>query len=248
MKSWFLPGMLLVALSFGARPLEWTPDEGLVAYYTFNHCDARDDSGGGSDGVLFGRPGCHCGVEGNALVFDGRDDFATFLGPVNRYFNTSDFTVSFYFRPESNSAFAQSLLSKRAACDEEAQLDFHLDALRRRVEVSFRDGPYAAYRRLSPPLPGTEWVHVALVREGSVARTYVNGHLYVEVNRCSGMDIDNTAELAFSNSPCVQGGGSVRFRGRLDQLRVYDRALSSSQIAALYRLFPVHHAEEDCLS
>ncbi len=247
MKSWFLPGILLV-FCFGARPLEWTPDVGLVAYYTFNHCDARDDSNGGSDGVLFGDPGCHCGVEGNALVFDGRNDYVTFFGQVNRYFNSSDFTLSFYFRPEGSSAFPQSLLSKRAACDEAAQLDFHLDALRQRVEVSFRNGPYAAYRNLSPPLPGTEWVHVALVREGSIARTYVNGHLYVEVNRCSGLDIDNAAELAFSNSPCVRGGGSVRFRGRLDQLRVYDRALSPAQIAALYRLFPLHRAELDCLS
>ncbi|MFQ5448198.1 MAG: hypothetical protein ACE5FF_14835, partial [Saprospiraceae bacterium] len=82
-----------------------TVEDGLIAYYSFNNCDARDDTGKGSDGVLYGEPGCHCGVDDDAIWLDGVDDYIEFEGMVNRYFNTSDLTVSFYFKPAKYSVF-----------------------------------------------------------------------------------------------------------------------------------------------
>ena len=47
---------------------------------------------------------------------------------------------------------------------------------------------------------------------------------------------------------CVLGGFTRRFKGILDELRVYDRALSHPEIKNLYRLYPVEAAETDCAS
>ena len=53
-------------------------EEGLVAYYSFNDCDARDESGYNSHGRMFGNMSCWCGIEGSGLLFDGVDDFVEF--------------------------------------------------------------------------------------------------------------------------------------------------------------------------
>ena len=80
-------------------------EDGLVAHYSFNYCDARDDSGNGSDGELFGGVGCWCGIEDDGLLLDGARAYIEFPGKVNRYFNTSDFTISFYFKAEQYLVF-----------------------------------------------------------------------------------------------------------------------------------------------
>ena len=63
-------------------------NQALVAYYSFNQCDARDDSGNGSDGRMMGQVSCWCGIDDDGLLFDGINDYLEFEGMVNNYFNT----------------------------------------------------------------------------------------------------------------------------------------------------------------
>lgn len=222
--------------------------DGLIAYYSFNQCDARDDTGGGSDGLLFGSPGCVCGVDDDALWLDGINDYLEFPGMVNRYFNTTDFTISFYFKPSKYSVFQQSLLSKRMDCDTVGMLDLHLDLNRREVKTDVYESPEVYFKDISPEMAESDWQHFALVRRGTKAYTYINGQPRREGRRCSGVDIDNEAVLSFANSPCTATGRSVRFKGAVDELRVYERALSDIEILELYQLHPVELAEKDCVS
>jgi len=41
-------------------------------------------------------------------------------------------------------------------------------------------------------------------------------------------------DLSFSNSPCIGQSAIKRFKGELDDLRIYDRALSASEILVIY--------------
>lgn len=223
-------------------------DDGLVAHYTFNKCDARDKSENNPDGQIFGDPGCHCGVEGNALFFDGMNDYVEFSGIVNRYFNTQDFTVSFYVKPNRYSIFKQSLLSKRDSCNENHMLDFQLDINRREIKTDVYESEFKYFKEISPETPQTDWIHFALVRKGIYAYTYINGELRREGRRCSGVDIGNEALLSFSNTPCLATGRTVRFKGGLDELRVYDHALTDEEIMKIYSLNPVETAEVDCVT
>ncbi|HMQ48212.1 MAG TPA: LamG domain-containing protein [Saprospiraceae bacterium] len=220
----------------------------LVAYYSFNQCDARDDSGNGSDGQLFGGISCWCGIEDDGLLLDGVNDYIEFHGKVNRYFSTSDFTISFYFKAEQYQVFPQSLLSKRLECTEYQMLDLLLNMNKREVETGVHETPEKFYAGISPPIGQTNWVHYALVREGFRAFTYINGVLVRESFRCSGVDISNDAVFSFSNSPCIYGGNARRFKGVLDELRVFDRALSEEEIKRLYLMYPVENAQMDCVS
>lgn len=223
-------------------------DMGLIAHYTFNSCDARDDTGNGSDGKLFGNVNCWCGIEDDGLLLDGIDDYIEFHGKVNYYFNTTDFTISFYFKPEQYLIFKQSMLSKRAECDEYNMLDLMLDMNAGELNTAVYESPLKYYPRLSPMLESKGWQHFALVREGVMARTYINGQLRKRGFRCSGVDLSNEQVLSFSNSPCTNQGGVRRFKGVLDELRVYDRALSDEEIQLLYELNPVENAQMDCVT
>lgn len=242
--SFLLTATLLTTFAFTSDPLE----NGLIAHYSFNNCDARDDSGNGSDGVLFGKMNCACGVEGDGLELDGMQDYIEFHGDVNNYFTTSDFTVSYYFKAGKYSIFQQSMLSKRATCEEINMLDIQLNVNQKFVDTDLYESPQKYFRDISPDLDSTVWMHFAVVREGIYARTYINGQLRQESARCSGVDLTNDAVLAFGNSPCIRGGRTVRFKGVLDEMKVYDRALSAEEIMELYSRTPVENAEIDCVT
>lgn len=241
--------LLALALSCWAfsRP---TPayEEALVAYFSFNSCDGRDDSGRGSFAQPQGNVRCWCGVEDEGLLFDGESAHLIFNGPVNDYFTTSDFTISFYIKPEMRSAFPLSLLSKRADCGEEQFLDILLDYSQREISTLFQETEFKYFPGLSPEPTASGWLHFALVREGARARTYINGHLRRESTRCSGVNIANAAPLSFADSPCTDTGRARRFRGVLDELRVFDRALTHEEILDLYRQYPIENAQMDCYS
>jgi hypothetical protein len=242
--SLFCITILLTFFSFNADPLE----NGLIAYYSFNNCDARDDSGNDSDGILFGKMTCVCGVEGDGLELDGIQDYIEFHGKVNNYFTTSDFTISYYFKTDKYSIFQQSMLSKRATCEEINMLDIQLNINQRFVDTDLYENPRKYFRDISPELDSTVWMYFALVREGIRAKTFINGQLRQEGMRCSGVDLTNDAILSFGNSPCIRGRQTVRFKGVLDELKVYDRALTAEEIMDLYNRTPVENAEIDCVT
>ncbi len=239
---------ILVALSFSLNPVPDPLSEGLIAHYSFNDCDARDDSGNGSDGVLFGSPQCRCGVEEDALWLDGTQDYIEFHGSVNDYFTTSDFTLSFYFKPAQYSIFKQSLLSKRSICDENFMFDIQFDKNASIVDTDVHEAPEKDYPEISPETDSTAWIHFALVREGIRATTYINGTPRRKGLRCSGIDLTNDALLSFANSICIRSGRTVRFKGAVDELRIYDRALTEDEMISLYSRAPVETAEIDCFT
>ncbi|NUO02505.1 MAG: LamG domain-containing protein [Saprospiraceae bacterium] len=242
---------IVLALFAGAVfnfPPPGNPDEGLIAYYSFNECDARDDSGNGSDGVLFGGVQCWCGIDDDGLLFDGTNDYLEFQGPVNDYFTITDFTISFYFKSEQQGVFKQSMLGKRMECNEYQMFDLMLDAGTKEVDTRVHETPEKYFPGISPTYEGSGWQHFALVREGFRATTYINGQLKHAGFRCSGVNIENEALLSFSNSPCLRAGRAQRFKGVLDELRIYERALTKEEVSELYARFPIENAAQDCFT
>ncbi len=222
--------------------------KGLIAYYSFNYCDARDESGNDSDGVLYGQTSCWCGIEDDGLLLDGQRDYIEFPGRINHAFNTTDFTISFYIKPEQYSVFEQSLFSKRQNCDSVHMLDIRIDVNRKNIITEVHQSARKYYPGISPDYKENGWMHYALVREGRMAYTYINGVLQQEGIRCSGVDITNRAIFSFSNSPCLLEGKARRFKGVLDELRIYERALSEKEILTIYYETPIENANSDCLT
>ena len=150
MKQTLLLSLLaMLSLSFVFSHKTNSLQDGLVAHYTFNNCDAQDVSGNDSDGRLFGDVTCWCGIEDDGLLLDGVDDYIEFHGMVNRYFTTSDFTISFFIRTDQYSLFSQSLFTKREDCGEDSVLDFSLNRNQKTIDMKVQQSEYKRYKNIS---------------------------------------------------------------------------------------------------
>ena len=79
--------IVALAMAFVLGGAAWAGlNDGLIAYWSFDQCDATDDTGTGFNGTLYGNPSCEDGVEGKALFIDPVNDYIKFsgaLGPNN---------------------------------------------------------------------------------------------------------------------------------------------------------------------
>ncbi|MEM7106218.1 MAG: LamG-like jellyroll fold domain-containing protein [Bacteroidota bacterium] len=225
--------LTLVTICFTAMSTIAQIDDGLRAYYSFDNCDATDETTNGSDGTMFGDIECACGISGQALRFDGVDDYVVFFGFVNTYFDDDDFSVSFYFKNYGTS-FQRSLLSKKATCTNDQNFDVRLITSQNRLatELSISDDLNAiSYANL---VREACWQHVIITRNNTVLRTYINGELADQATSAVILDVDNNAILSLANSPCIGFDGTRRFQGLVDELRVFNRAISLEEIQNLY--------------
>lgn len=238
---------LLLFISFFALGLNTTfaqPTDGLVGYYSFDDCNATDDSGNGSDGVVFGNILCDCGVSGTALKLDGIDDYIIFLGLINNYFNTADFTVSFYFK--SNNFFSiQNILGKQEFCDDEKGFELQFVPNQDILLATLTENT-SKTNNMTVQMESFCWKHIVFIREGNRSFLYVNGILVETKTSNTRVDISNDAVFSLSNSPCLNNGGVFRYKGLFDELRVYNRALDEDEIETLY-FFPDRPTNKDTL-
>ncbi len=233
MKSYRIHIVLLFCLG-----LSWNTNaqltQGLIAYYPFDDCTADDLSPNqtGGNGTIVGNPTCECGVVGDAMVFDGIDDHIYFSGNVNALFERNDFTISFYFKP-FDAVTSQNILSKRVDCTGNGS-SLNIEYL---LSLNFitTDLQETSTKKiaLSSNLDLTCWHHYVLMRENRRVRLCLNGRLIDEKVTSSVLDLTNVALLRIADSPCI-GQTTERFRGKLDELRVYNRTLSEEEILELY--------------
>jgi hypothetical protein len=82
---------------------------------------------------------------------------------------------------------------------------------------------------VSPAVPATNtWTHVAGIFDGSTIYLYINGALK---SSASGITCNTTT----ATKPEIGAiKGERFFSGRIDEVRMYSRALSPAEVAALY--------------
>ena len=203
---------------------------GLAGHWAFDDgkgAIARDASGRGNHGAIKGGAKWAKGVLGGALEFDGRDDFVSI--PNESAFDiTGSITVSAWIRVESFSKSWQAIVTKgdrawrlhRAGGTSSA--GFACTDLSRNEtgdlfgKKSVADG---------------HWRHVAGVLDGATISLYVDGVLDASGDSSPKISVNNHAVLIGAND---QAKGRL-FRGLIDDVRLYDRALSVAEIQALVK-------------
>jgi hypothetical protein len=88
-------------------------------------------------------------------------------------------------------------------------------------------GAFDALQVPLPLLPGVQWVHLATTYDGSTLRLYKNG---VQVAVLSGIPFQWTASGTFTL--CGQGAGTTPWAGRIDEVKVWGRALSATEVGS----------------
>ncbi len=212
---------------------------GLKAYYSFDDCDTLaagivvDDTAGGSDGAVFGAPTCACGISGSALRFDGVNDYVIFFGLINTAFSDDDFSISFYYKPEGG-GFQRSLISKREFCDEFDYIDIRAQPSQGRISVEINEDNTSKIRSIVNTEDNTCWQHYVVTRNDQSINSYINGVLMKDESSNFILNFQNNAVLSLSDSPCIGEDGTGRFKGLVDELRIYNRELNQGEINELY--------------
>ncbi len=221
-------------LDFAVLSLEWSGD-GIVAYWKFDETAgavASDFSVNGYDGTLMNMDDSDwvAGNTGNALNFDGLDDYVEITG-YQGVFSTQARTCAAWI---NTTATAGSIIAwGNNSSGNKWFLRVHSTG-QLRIEVN------GGYRISSTIVNDGNWTHVAavLVDDGSPnvdeVKLYINGTeetVYTSVSQAisttSGTNV--SIGVALFNYPSL----ITPFTGRIDDVRIYDRALSDVEIATL---------------
>ena len=197
---------------------------GLVAYYALEN-DTLDSSGNGHDGITVGDPQYVDGPEGAgmALEFDGQGGQYVDLGTFSPSAETGQLSVSLWAKWKGLSGFYQGLIGKRDDSWAADNMMWQIEANQTPGEVRFqREGLDIASGVI---LPIGKWTHVLATFDGTIAKIFVDGEMVGEGSFSFGTD----SEAAIQFGASVINGGNP-FNGALDEIRLYNRALSAFEI------------------
>lgn len=194
---------------------------GLVAYYPFDS-SALDVSGSGNDGSVVGVVNIVGGKLGNAFRFDGVTGHV-FI-PDSSSLRVTRFTLSAWVNLSANVG-GNRILEKGNS--DSYWLDVNSNG---RLVLGFFDG---AYHDLggSSILQLNTWYFVTGTYDGAALRLYLNGNLMNSLSVTSAPRVTTEAVLIGWK---LGGIPDDRFAGTIDEVRIYNRALSLSEIQAIF--------------
>ena len=198
-------------------------DTSLVGHWTFDGPDiqgstAIDRSGFGNNGTITGTTKT-IGKLGQGLSFDGTSDEISVLGPTIT--NTHSFVA--WIKPSGNLGGYNSLVesdttfigvylqdSSSSQCSFVQTLNFYYSSTSHCSNTEITDDI---------------WTHVAVINNAGSVTFYVNGAPAGTATSAPGY----TAGM-------IGNGNSTSFKGSLDDVRMYNRALSVTEVTNLYTI------------
>ncbi|HUT14561.1 MAG TPA: LamG-like jellyroll fold domain-containing protein, partial [Thermoguttaceae bacterium] len=203
---------------------------GCVAHFAFD--SNADDRAGNNDGAFKDGAAVYFDAQrGPVLKLDGDGDYVSV--PDSPYLDiTGEITIAAWIKiSDPNNGSAMRIVSKKDVWNGSTGYELEYNPTENRLTVLGSGGDYGRADGIDLD---TQWHHVAAVVDGTVATLYVDG---------SDVTTDTTiGALAVNDEPLTIGrlsGGTNYFAGRIDDVRLYDKALSSSEIQALVD----HHSE-----
>jgi glucose/arabinose dehydrogenase/PKD repeat protein len=198
-----------------------------VAAYGFDEGSgtaAGDSSGSGNGGSLVGGPAWTAqGRYGGALSFDGVDDRVVIPDAASLDLTTG-MTLEAWVRPTALATKWRTVLFKSQPGNQVYSLYAH-DAVRPRGEAHIGGGVRNVPGTAALPLDA--WSHLATTYDGTTLRLYLDGNL-ISSTPFAGSITTSTGELWIGGNPVW----AEWFAGLIDEVRVYDRALSGPEIQA----------------
>lgn len=197
---------------------------GLVAAYSFKEgsgATVNDASGNGNTGTISGAAWNTQGKHGSALSFNGTNSLVTI--PASASLNVSSaMTLEAWINPAVSQSGWRTIMQREVNA-------WFLNAsnssgpLRPAGGGTFGGGIDYVLGPTASPV--NAWTHIALTYDGSTLRLYMNG-TQVSSKPMSGAIQTNSSPLRIGgNSPYGE-----YFNGRIDEVRVYNRALSQAEI------------------
>lgn len=226
---------IIFCLSISYNVFSQNINNGLIAHFPFDALPLNDVSGNNNNAVGTAIDSLECGVEGKALFFDGLRSEVIFTGaPIFDNFKSADFSLSFYFRPgiiASSNTF--DIMSKRANCGTDSSFAIRYTPLNNQLSVELFENARTSAVILQQLDNGRCWQHIVVTRAYNKLSLYVNGRLVKTALSNKRVVLNNSAPFSIARSPCL-AVSDRKFAGTIDELRLYDRAITPLEVEALY--------------
>jgi hypothetical protein len=207
-----------------------SPPAGLVGWWPGE--GNANDVAGANNGTLSGGVTFTNGEVGQGFGFDGTDGTVT-VPDSSSLRLTTEFTIEAWINPRSTNDGDQAIVSKVGIANGNNGYQLYLsheNFLSGQFNKPGQDWPgnVIAYANSSAIVPNA-WYHVAWTYDRSAMKLYLNG-LPVATN------VIGPQSIAVSSTDLRISGADnhVYFDGLIDEPSVYNRAVSDSEIAAIY--------------
>jgi len=208
---------------------------GLIGYWGLDETSgttASDKTGYGNTGTYVNSPTLNVAppealtFPSRAVTFNGTNQYVSVENNANIAL-TSTISVTAWIKVTNNLP-QQQILSKYNIISPYQGYAMGLSI--RNLNTGWLDWwDGTAWRTSNTVIPNNTWTHVVVTQSGTEIKFYVNGSSVVTV---TGANIPANSINAAIGS--ISGGGGGFFNGSMDDVRIYNRALTSGEISGLY--------------
>jgi len=203
--------------------------EGLVAYYPLNG-DAKDYSGNNNHGTVYGAT-MATGINGKkCYYFDGTDDSILVDDNPNISFSGEQkYSLCAWVYPIAGGVTWYGVMSKGNANSYAININSPSWYLQYEIYGSLTT---RAFNTANSAITPDAWNHIVVLWDGSYKRIYING---IEVTSITDSDLGT-----YANTEALRiglGNNGEYLKGKIQDVRIYNRALSDKEIEILYNLF-----------
>ncbi len=227
-----------------------TYSNGLVAYYPLDG-NGNDASGNNNHLTPQNNPIWTQGKVGQAVSLDG----LSYLQKNNFNFYTKDFSVALFARADNVTDWYKFMFALHSGGSGTGQGDagigIHLAYASLRPTFTTSDGQGCCYsttytqyvnRPLFNGLEASKWYHIVFSRQNGVQKLYIDGVMVSSTNEINVTpDFSLQSGLLEIGAPNYYQGGwttngrdTAKWKGLIDEVYLYNRALSDSEITGLY--------------
>jgi hypothetical protein len=199
---------------------------GLVANYSFDDCTAKDVSGNGHDGTINGNPQCVDGAKGKAFSFDGIADFIDLTGKPIAQQGNNPRSIFVWGKTTDQKSYQRVVATGTTGFNQAFNIllwangqpgimgydnDFYIDT------VTVADG---------------KWHFIGATYDGNTISIWIDGVLKGSKKMAYNTTGNNNfIGRANDDQTTIE---TTYFDGSIDDIRVYNRALSETEIKSLY--------------
>ena len=221
------PGSYQAAVVAGNPMAYWQLGE-ATGTTAFDYVGGFDGTYNGN--VMLGVPGAIAGSTDTAVYFDGTNSSSAYVGTPLQLNNMPNVTMLGWIRRETNQANRTGLWGQNDLVEfgyiDNNTIQAWVDDFDTAVNVS------------PNPIPNEQWGQVGLVLNSGVSTVYVNGSAVGTVTLPSANYGSNDFRFNIAGGGIFDaiGANGNWFNGRVDELAVYNRALTAAEICGLYFL------------
>ena len=226
--------LLLAFVAITMHTIAQIPTNGLVARYDFSG-NTNDGSGNNNNGTINGGVTTttdRFGAANSAYSFNGTSGYID-CG-TSSAFALNDFSISAWVLKQS-SGTEICIVSKSSGVGGEIGYRLETNPDDKSDCVWSQEGIIKAgtgYVTSNTILNNTNWYHLVAIKSGSTMMIYVNGVLE---NTLAGMTASfNTNHPLLIGANTYISGASYFWNGKIDDIRIYNRALNANEVTQLY--------------